>query len=628
MDEAVPATAPTNGGGIDVASLLTQGFRNVVQGIQSIGGQANASASRAGAAEKLKESGIAEESAAKQELSAIELARQVELQKKNVETMGMAGALPGAQSEIMQFHRDTVLSKLGMLGKLQNEVEEAKGIGPFDNPITWLGNAFTMPFKKAKLEQVTNDIKDNLGIVRATQDNTSTAMTQNAAAVVPDLTAKSAALNKQIAAEATQKSAEARTELERFNLSAQQLTLATTTAGFDAIYKLHSAESDDRRLVMEQSRVDLAKHESRLSEERFSLDKLKFDVAQTQYKETKDFERERFTLTQSSTKFTQDIENQKLELDKERLQLTRDNATETKRFREIEERKFELDRQMKAIQISDKIIQDNAIESFNTRLNSVTGPLGMQVKNFFDYKQLSPAAQKGIDDMMINSAVMGGAIGKSPAEVLSKMEAVGSVGGTPGMALVVNTLNKAKASAAVAADGKTPNFLYNQAKPEVKQALENGVIESKVQAEHRNIPTEGGLYSPPPLTTTLRGEVVGKLPLALSLLPLAANPQYSTKPEDIVTAALDRMKKGQGTPATEANQIVTMFKQVTDTLNQSKNYKFFALPELGSTYNMSITDARGRAQVINMLNESQLRAYLTRRATEQQMYDLGPGGMQ
>ena len=555
MGDDVAPIPSAGGSGVDVVGLLRKSLDNVVQGFKTIGESGSGLFGQANKATADKTTAIQQESGAQQELNNIETARQAELQKRNLETMGMAGALPGAQSKIMQFIQGTVGSKLDTLGKLQSEVEEAKGIGPLDDFGTWLGNAFTRPFKEAKLKQMTEDINENLGIAKAVQDNTSNAMTNNAAATIPDLAAKNAAANKVVAAQAVEKAADARMELTRLGISAAQLALATTTAGFDAIYKLHSAESEDRRLLLEQQKLD-----------------------------------------------------------------------ETKRFRGLEEGRLELDKQLKEIQIGDKQRQDQAIATFNENLNAVTGPLGLNVKDFFGYQQLSKEAQKAIDDFMINRNMTGGALAKSPAAMLQKMEAVGSVGGTPGMALTTNTLNSWKAGAAIDPRTGQPNFIYNNAKPEVKRAMEDAVIESKAQSEAQNIPSEGGLYSPPPLAATLRGNIVSKLPISKDLEVLAKNPQYPLKPDDIINTAIERIKKGSSV-ASEANQINTIFKQVTDTLNQSKNYKIFALPELQNTYNMSVIDPRGRHTPLNMLSEPQLRSYLTRRATEQQMYDAGPGGI-
>lgn len=551
------ATDASSGGGVDVASLLRQGYENVKAGLAAVQGQAGGLFGSASAATGEKQKGIQEESGAQQELVGIEAAHQAEINKANIETMGMAGALPGAQSKIMQYLSRTVGDKLDKFGALQNEVEESKGIGPLDDPVKWLINSFTEPYKQAKLEQMQTDINENLGIAKATQEATSQAMANNAAAIVPDLAAKAAATNRQLAAVAVQKAADAKLELDRLGISAAQLTLATTTASFDAIAKFHSADVEDHRLLLDELRTN-----------------------------------------------------------------------ESVRLRKIEEAKLGLETQLKTLQFGEYNKKIEAETSFNTTLNAVMGPLGITtIKNHYDYTQLSPQAQKAVDDLMINYNAQGGSVGRSPAEVLQKMEAFGSVGGTPGMALTTSKLNNWKASAAVDPSTGQPNFIYNSAKPEVKRAIEDAVIETHAKTEAVNIPSEGGLYSPPPLGTTLRGGVVSKLPLAKQVEALAKNPQYGTKPDDLVNAGIDMMKAGKATPADIASQVSTIFKQVADTLNQSKNYRFFTLPELGSTYNMTLTDPRGRTQVLNLLNEAQLRSYLTRRATEQQMYDAGPGGI-
>lgn len=161
---------------------------------------------------------------------------------------------------------------------------------------------------------------------------------------------------------------------------------------------------------------------------------------------------------------------------------------------------------------------------------------------------------------------------------------------------------------------------YKIAKPEEQIFYEDQAIAKTVQAEARNIPQAGSVYSPLSLNKMIAANpVTAGNPLAKELAPLAlADKNYAASPDDVFKAAFKLIERGDLTPATASDAISELYRTMQNSLNQAHQYQRFALPRLSDQtgYRQSVWMGggfmNGGVRIVDMTNSAAIENALTR----------------
>lgn len=256
-----------------------------------------------------------------------------------------------------------------------------------------------------------------------------------------------------------------------------------------------------------------------------------------------------------------------------------------------------------------------ARQEYQKKIDQFTTMFGLPKMTYEELQRL-PAQQKSLYETMINDPNLqyGLIPGYNVADRLIKLDATGFKL-TPGLTILQNRLNEVKARAQQANAG-----IWNTMKPDEKLMVIQKEYEQEVQTAKNNIKPEGGLFSPPPLSSVAKIPVISQMPLVKDMAPLAQNPQYPTKADDFITNALKRITDKKSTPAMEADQIAAIYKAIN-----ADNLHTFQYNKMGFTYWPTSSFATtvhlphmyggfGGTQTVDMANPAVVEGILTRLA--------------
>lgn len=289
----------------------------------------------------------------------------------------------------------------------------------------------------------------------------------------------------------------------------------------------------------------------------------------------------------------------------------------------------------------EKTRNDTERAQFEADLITASAKAGVSVTSVLQYDKSDAKTKSALTRIIATSKQFPGMdpnaspVANTPAEALSIWSDLGTLGGSPGQAALNSKLNEWKSAV-------TENPMFNMnTKPETRLAMENDEIKKRAETEYKSIPTEGGIYSPPPLVSALSMPILKTMNLPIverMKLFSDANPQYKTDPNDFLATGAKMIAEGKGTPESVAGQISSVFKIIAGQNNETKLYSRSALKSLnvdkypmqGVYIGSGSTFGGAKISTVNMADPVALRNILTRRAIServmQEQSKVQPGG--
>lgn len=291
-----------------------------------------------------------------------------------------------------------------------------------------------------------------------------------------------------------------------------------------------------------------------------------------------------------------------LALNEQRLQIEKDR-----------EPFYEMAKKEQAIKL-EGIIADQ--EQLRNNLKRITPFIGHDISPA-EYRALPIAQRTVINDVMFGYKDSTGQAFADTASTISALRNAPFISLGPGVDPIKNKLMNEYTTIAARPE--------NAAKKPVE--LE-GILQKEFGDAYRkelsNIPSEGGIFSPAPLATTLQYAPAFKNTQLYAKLAPLANPQQDTRADDVLAAA-NSMVKDNIAPAVAAQQVSDLYKIIQNQNNELHNYGRLAIPFMGGDpkfpgFKTAVRDigyANNASKILDMANPAAVESYLT----QQKIFD-------
>ena len=154
-------------------------------------------------------------------------------------------------------------------------------------------------------------------------------------------------------------------------------------------------------------------------------------------------------------------------------------------------------------------------------------------------------------------------------------------------------------------------------------------IQTSVQAERNNIPNEGGIFSPAPLSSTVKIPAVFATDIGKALMPLAnGNPNYATKSQDVFATAALLIQQGKLTVGQASDQISQIYNAIAADVSNQRQYQRFHIagPSAETGFRQTVlTGGFNSSTTIDMTKPGAVATTLQRMIYNQ---GAGAGGVQ
>lgn len=271
-----------------------------------------------------------------------------------------------------------------------------------------------------------------------------------------------------------------------------------------------------------------------------------------------------------------------------------------------------LDIEMKKWTFEDRKDSSEAKANLTQRLSAVLKTVGAPPMSWEELKLLPDSKLKDRYLRMMNDPdIINGRMGPNPYDAVDTANTF-NFPMTPGGNLV-----REKLTSIISAEAAN-NLNWHQMKPGEQTMVGNKAVANATSQELKDIPDQGGIYSPPSLAATLTIPGVAALSIKKDLEQLAVpDKMYATKAQDVFTTALGKIDRGESDVKSMAAEISTLFKAVQVDMNTTRQYQKLALQPLDAKtgYYSTIYSSLmgfGGAKTVNMINPVALEAELTR----------------
>lgn len=302
----------------------------------------------------------------------------------------------------------------------------------------------------------------------------------------------------------------------------------------------------------------------------------------------------------------------------QRLQLERSAGARAERSLQLQEemKGYALEERLARKEEREQKVEVRAIvQNKLINLAKLTGSNPMTV---LEFEKLSPQKRAELETLMSDPDIEEQRLGYNTAVAVSRADTF-NFPLNPGMNYVRDKLHAvtATAPASIPAD-KTP---WEKLKPAEQLAVTQALLQKKVIDERRNVPYEGGIYSPPSLSATLSIPLVSQMALAKELAPIAAVDKTAPTSADVILqAAVDKVKRGEASPAQMAAEFTAMYQLIAADNNTQRAYKRFVLPPIINNYSTGVhinPSFRGKPEIVNTLDAGQIENAIWRKAVAQ-----------
>lgn len=437
----------------------------------------------------------------------------------------------------------------------QQALSEHLGQGFMDDPLQWLVNQFTIPYEAKKLMADTASVSQQLDVLKKLGDLTEQSYRINAGVDTAASTARETALRTLAFAQAKQRLADATFTASSLDIQSTNVRLAATRDAFDASVAVNNAHNETLRLGLAEQGLQL---------------------------QTKELD-----LNTIKTQLETDANNR---------------AAAMAPFNELTA-KLQSDNLQ---QVADAKVE------LNSRLANVSKMYGLQpvTVEMFQAMPDNPLKQ-WLTQQAMNPNIQDGRYGfdaTNSIQIVNKTE----LPLTPGARITAENLQKTMNSVI------GPEALTFKQLPDAVQhmRIQNGIID-EINKEKGNIPDAGGLYSPPPLVSTLSIGAVAATDIGKTLMSAAnSDPNHATKAQEVMATASLLIQQGKLTIPQAAEQVAQIYNAIMADNTINRQYGRFALPTMDATtgyhQTVSIGNVLGSAQNVDLSDSGAVATVLTR----------------
>lgn len=439
----------------------------------------------------------------------------------------------------------------------------------FDNPISWISNQISLPFDIAAFNNVNAGQEHHLAVLHRLASFTEEQIKINAAVDTAAGAGMLDGMNKMATAKALEQQAASSLAVAQLGVHANSVRLAAT----EDMFRNSIATNE---LKVKAVEISLREKGLSMEEEKLSLEKV------------------HSTLEQNAALRAE--ESHKLEIIQR--QLTLGNEQE---------------------RVAAKL-------DLNKRLLIAAQVFKLDPINVDQLQLLGSGPQKAFWEQAISDPnIQSGRLGFDAASALDVANKL-NMPLTPGINIVREKLITWQQNA-IANEGG--GITWKALGPEVQHFKVQKLIADNAVSEMKNIPNEGGIFSPPSLVKVLQigtgDAALANTKIGAALAPLAARtPNYATKADDILAVAADLIAKGEASPAQMAAEINKIYTAILVDNNDVRQYSLLGLKAPtagveGFKTSIQLGNAFGSKAIVNMTSPAAVEGILTRLLTNRQI---------
>jgi hypothetical protein len=550
----LPSPAPdstSSASDFNLPSLLVNSFNETQQQFKNIaasggggGGQGLATAT----------AGTQQTAQAEADIATLQGAAAAKLQADNQAAAARYGMLPGAGSlNVVAISEHLKNLEERILGE-QEDLRGTLNQSFLDNPVQWIVNQFKIPHMARIQMQDEATYQQQSDVLTSMAAHTEEAFKVNAGVDTANATAMAVALSSKAFGQAKERLAQDQFEAAKIGIEATNVRLAATRDQFEASVQFNNAINQKTDIGIKQQQLQISQQEFELQGRRFTAD---------QEQRAKELDISYKRLDQENTKIG--IEQQQLAINDNRLQIEKDQNA-----RQAALAPFQL--LLEQTQSADAVIRAQSKADLQQKLNAALVMSNMNPMTVDQYIALPDTKRKQfLADQMMDPNLQGGQYGFNATDAVRRVNSY-EIPLPSGVDYVRNKLTDYMQNAITQVGPQ----LFKTLPLEDQNAKIQGSIQASLAREMNNIPDTGGMFSPPPLLSTVKIPAVFSTDIGKALLPLAnGNPQYATKSQDIYAMAATMIHEGKLTVGQAADQISQIYTAIATDVSNQRQYQRF-----------------------------------------------------
>lgn len=280
-----------------------------------------------------------------------------------------------------------------------------------------------------------------------------------------------------------------------------------------------------------------------------------------------------------------------------------------------------LEVKMKNLQIAALQENKDAQDELIKRINAARTTLGQPPTSWKAFSIEPTAVKEKWQQIASSFATAGGMIGENPVNSVDVLRSVGAQLPSGAPQLIVKAVQKAEHDA-MGANPAWKSLSKDQQRGEVLTRFGQ-----QFKNEEGNIPEEGGILTPAPLSTWAKIPALAKGPIMSSLAPIAT-PNMKLTPELIMSQGEQLIAAGKIDKYQAATEISTIFRTAAQETSNTKWFDRFGIP-LQKTFKapleMNPNGAWSNKSIIDNANPNAVLNALTRREAVRAFNSGGSG---
>lgn len=565
---AAITTATTPSATTDFTQLLGTAFNKLQDAgnavFASVGGGGGGLASATAGANQVATGNV-------QALTA-EAAAANKLKADNLEAANRFGLTPGAPSALVSAMSAQIAENEANIMQQGKDILAKVHTGFLDDPIQWLMNQVSLPFNIQERNEGVAQNHQMLATMAELAKRTEDQYRVNQGIDTADATEKLAGLSAVQFGQAKIAIGDAQFKSAQLGLQAASLKNAINQEQFQAVVQISNAQQSARRNDLDENGLLLKKEELGIQQENQAMNRIKLAMEQDRDK--------------------RNTEIQAVQLQETKLRLGKEEE------------------------------QQAAMKYLQSRLDMTAATYGLsqipwQAYNIMTDGPLKRLYDRGMSDPNVQA-------GRLDFDLVASLNTANNSGIPLNQSM---NLLRSKLINEQSAIIKPLEYTWKGLDPVVQHTKLQQGLQEFVQKQFNNIAPSGNIFSPPPLAAVLAASpsITNGL-LAKDLAPLAiADPMHVTDANEIMSAAVAKITKGEATPAQMAEEVYQIYNAAINQNNQLYQYHRFAMADMserdGFNATVNTTGYWGGSQSINMVSRAALESYLTRSIIRNQSLD-------
>lgn len=244
--------ASTDSSAMPDVDLVTNAFDAAhAQIASSLSDLAGEIGSASGATAK-RNTGIAQQTEAQQELNTIKEKSQMQIEARTKAEAGAFGTDPDASSYVVTALGGHIIQTENELSNLTDMMNDKMKVSFLDDPLQFVTNQFSLPFDQARAELLSGKVSQESATLHGLLQATSEAAQKNAAIDQSASEARLAATNKVLAGKAIQDVANSDFEMAKLGIQGISVKNAMNEQQFTNILQVNNAKNEALRLSLAQ----------------------------------------------------------------------------------------------------------------------------------------------------------------------------------------------------------------------------------------------------------------------------------------------------------------------------------------------------------------------------------------